>query len=406
MDIKVVTVIGANGTMGSNISAIFGSFGNAKVYMLDMQKSDMAVKKAVGSVRSDSIEKNLVPADYDDLEKCVKESDLVFESVIENIEIKKQVALKVAKYLKKNALFCTGTSGLSINEICSVLPDEIRCNYYGVHFFNPPYNMSLCEVIPNSTSNHQTTIKLVKYLELNLLRKVVVVNDKPAFLANRIGFQFINLALQYAEKYKNEGGIDYIDTILGSFTGRAMAPCATADFVGLDVHEAIVNNLLTNTNDYSNSSFKLPSYVKQLVDEKKLGRKVGEGLFKLQISESGKKEILTYSIIENKYLPKQVFKFDLINEVKEYLKNGDYELAFSLIKNDKSKEAEICRFFLKDYVDYSKFVAEEVGCTIFDADIAMAYGFNWCPPSQIANLFFDANYQSKIDYRSYFKVGK
>ena len=37
--------------------------------------------------------------------------------------------------------------------------------------------------------------------------------------------------MQYAEKYKEKGGIDYIDTILGLFTGRNMRPMCTADFV-------------------------------------------------------------------------------------------------------------------------------------------------------------------------------
>ena len=75
------------------------------------------------------------------------------------------------------------------------------------------------------------------------------MKDSPAFLGNRIGFQFINEALQYAEKYKFNGGIDYIDAILGPFTGRAMSPLVTANFVGLDVHKAIVDNLYENTRD-------------------------------------------------------------------------------------------------------------------------------------------------------------
>ena len=88
MNIKTVTVIGANGTMGCNVSAIFASFGNAKVYMVsrDMEKSKKAAIKAGISVKASSIMNNLIPADYSMLDQCVSQSDLVFESVAENLE--------------------------------------------------------------------------------------------------------------------------------------------------------------------------------------------------------------------------------------------------------------------------------------------------------------------------------
>ena len=96
MTIKTVTVLGAAGAMGSSISAIFASFGAAKVYMLDIEKPEKAIDKAVKSVRAESIRSRLIPADYSMLEECIHESDLVFESVIENIEIKKEVTKKAS----------------------------------------------------------------------------------------------------------------------------------------------------------------------------------------------------------------------------------------------------------------------------------------------------------------------
>ena len=57
MNIKTVTVIGANGTMGTNVAAIFAAFGNTKVYLMsrDMNKSLAAVEQARKSVRADAI---------------------------------------------------------------------------------------------------------------------------------------------------------------------------------------------------------------------------------------------------------------------------------------------------------------------------------------------------------------
>ena len=164
-----------------------------------------------------------------------------FGSSVEDIVAKKEIASIVSGRLREDAVSCTGSSGLSITEICECYPEHLRSRFLGVHLFNPPYNMSLCELIPTIYTDKGLLAELESYLKSRLLRTVVVVKDSPAFLANRIGFQFINQAMQYAKKYKDNGGIDYIDAILGPFTGRNMAPLVTADFVGLDIHKAIVD---------------------------------------------------------------------------------------------------------------------------------------------------------------------
>ena len=223
MEIKTVTVIGANGTMGFNACAIFASFGNAKVYMVsrDIQKSRNAIDKAIKAVRAESIRNKLIPCDYSSLQNCVPESDLVFESIAEDLSIKKEITSIIGKYAKENTIIATGTSGLSINDISESLPKNIRRNYYGLHFFNPPYSMPLLELIPNSEADPNNTEQIIQYLTKNLFRTVVLSEDKPAFVANRIGFQFLNMALQYAEQFKDSGGIDFIDSILGPFTARS-----------------------------------------------------------------------------------------------------------------------------------------------------------------------------------------
>ena len=205
MNIKTVTVVGANGTMGTNVSAIFASFGNAKVYMVSrsMEKSKKAAAKAAKSVRAEAILANLIPVDYSMLAECVAESDLVFESTAENLEIKKEITKQIAENMKKDAIACSGTSGLSITILAECFSEEQKGRYFGVHMFNPPYNMTLCELIATKYSDNQIKENLKDYLTNTLFRTVVETKDTPAFLANRIGFQFINKAMQYAEKYKD-----------------------------------------------------------------------------------------------------------------------------------------------------------------------------------------------------------
>ena len=434
MNIKTVTVIGVTGTMGANVAGIFASFGDAKVYCLgrDIEKVKKTIPRIVKSVKADAIAKNLIPADFSMLEKCVAESDLVFESSKEDIVVKKEIASQVAKTLQPHAVSCTGSSGLSITEIASCYPKGLREHFFGVHMFNPPYSMSLCELTPTIFSDEQMLAELKEYLSKKLIRTVVQVKDSPAFLGNRIGFQFINEALQYAEKYKDNGGIDYIDALLGSFTGRTMPPLTTSDFVGLDVHKAIVDNIYENTNDYAHDTFVLPEFVQKLIAEGKLGRKSGAGLYQRMKYDNGLTRQTVYDINTGLYRDVIPYVFPFADKMKRRIAEGDYVKAFDRLVNNHSQEAEICLSFLLKYIVYSLYATEKVGYTVEAADDVMATGFNWCPPmamyqalSTVANvpalikerlpeicekvdvdrLLADVK-PSKYDYRLYFKSGR
>lgn len=433
LNIKTVTVLGANGTMGTNVSAIFASFGGAKVYMVsrDLEKSKAAVLRAGKTVKADSIAANLIPADYSMLEACVKESDFVFESAAENLEIKKELHGRVANSLKPGAITSTGSSGLSIKTLAECYPENLRDMFFGVHFFNPPYQLTLCELMASPYSNQGVYADLKDYLANTLYRTVAESKDFPAFLGNRIGFYFINEALIYAERYQDQGGVDYIDAILGSFTGRSMAPITTADFVGLDVHKAIVDNIYELTNDYVHEMFVLPAYVQKLIDEKKLGRKSGDGLYKLEKLEDGTKRHLVYDIKTGALREAAKYNFPFAAKMKALFKDGNYDEAFKVLISDDSQEAQLCLGFLLRYIVYSLYIAENVGFELPVADDVMATGFTWCPPfammeglarvcdlgqlmkaklapEVIGAIDIDAilamNIKSKYDYRTYFKA--
>ena len=434
LSIKTVTIIGVTGTMGANVAGIFASFGNAKVYCVgrDLEKVKRTIPRIVKSVRADAIEKNLVPADFSELEKCVSESDLVFESTKEDINIKTEIAKRVASSLKPTAVSCTGSSGLSITTIAECYPDELRKHFFGVHMFNPPYSMLLCEMTPTVYSDQQMVKELKDYLRHQLIRTVVEVKDSPAFLGNRIGFQFINEALQCAVKYKDNGGVDYIDAILGSFTGRVMPPLITSDFVGLDVHKAIVDNLSNNTDDYAHSTYSLPEFVEQLIQDGRLGRKSGGGLYQLVRYENEIKRMTVYDINSGVYRDVIPYAFPFAEKMKKMIAEGDYSRAFDTLINNHSLEAEICLSFLLKYIVYSLYATEKVGFKVEAADDVMATGFNWCPPMamcqalstvvdvrdlihdrlpdiceivDVDELIADVK-PSKYDYRIYFKSGR
>ena len=394
MQIHAVTILGANGTMGRNIAAIFASFGSTQVYLVSrsIEKSIAAKEKAYKSVRAESVKEKMIACDYSQLEQCIEKSELVFEACAEEWKVKVEIHSKISEVLKKindgkDRIICTGTSGLSITKLSELYSEEQRKFFMGMHFFNPPYNMTLCELTPTVYTDRTVFNEIFNYGKNTLYRTMVEVKDSPAFLGNRIGFQFINEALQKAEQYKYNGGIDYIDSILGPFTGRAMAPLVTADFVGLDVHKAIVDNLYENTYDYAHDTFILPDFVEQLIKEKRLGKKAGEGLYKTIIHDSGAKIRQVYDIEHGYYRNVMKYKFPFVEEMISAFREGDYDQGISVLVNNRSQEAEICCSFLLKYILYSLETARDVGYDIHSADDVMAAGFNWCPPLAMIKAF-------------------
>lgn len=378
--IKTVTVLGANGNMGKNVSGIFASFGECKVYLVirDLADQVKVTKDIINSVKADSILDKLHFLTYADLKKCIPNSDLIFESVSEQIDIKKEVYSSIIPFVKENTIIGTGTSGLSIEALSEMLPFENRKNFYGIHFFNPPYNLTLCELIKTKYSVEEETNQLKNYLQTTLLRDVIIVKDKPAFLGNRIGFFFINKCLQLAEDFRENGGIDYIDTIFGGYTGRAMAPIVTSNFVGLDVHKAIVDNVVDLTTDnYDCNCFSLPEYVNLLIRQNYLGEKAGAGFYRPGTRNN---EMLVYDIVSKKYREVENYSFHFSNLMAEYIQSGNYNEASKILRNNDSLEAKICLELLLEYVLYSLKVTNLVGENQHAADVAMATGFNWLPP--------------------------
>jgi 3-hydroxyacyl-CoA dehydrogenase len=382
LDIKTVSVIGANGTMGATVSGLIAAFGGAKVFMVcrKMEAAQKAVEVAANSIKAGSVRERLIPKTYDDFEDCISQSDWVFESVAETVAIKSDIYQRIDKCRKPGLIVTTGTSGFSINELAKNFGEDGQKRYFGTHFFNPPYSLPLCEVIRSDKTDPKLFDEMSEYLKKVLYRDVIETTDTAAFLGNRIGFHFMNKALQYAVKYQKQGGIDYIDAILGPYTGRGMTPITTVDFVGLDVHKAIVDNIQQKSNDYDNAAFVLPEFVNELIAQGKLGRKVKDGLYKMVVNEDKSKQLMVFDIATKALRPVKKYDLPFASEMVKELKMGNYPQALKILKDDMSEEAKLCKFFLVTYITYSIVIAQSVSPQITDADIAMSKGFNWIGP--------------------------
>jgi len=222
-------------------------------------------------------------------------------------------------------------------------------------------------------------------------RSVIVCADTPAFAGNRIGFKVLNEVAQLAERH----GVQLMDTLIGPYTGRAMAPLATIDLVGWDVHQAIVDNVYANVRDEAIDSFRLPTYMARLVQHGHLGNKTPLlGGFYRRVTHEGRAEgkrtvteVLDPATGRYREVEREL-TIPFVEQIKDLNRRGRYREGLARFMEADGAEADLARRVILGYVSYAlnRVGPGEVVQRYEDVDRIMATGFNWAPPSVLVDL--------------------
>jgi 3-hydroxyacyl-CoA dehydrogenase, C-terminal domain/3-hydroxyacyl-CoA dehydrogenase, NAD binding domain len=263
--------------------------------------------------------------------------------------------------------------------MCAGQSDGFRRNFLGIHFFNPPTMIVGCELIPHAGTDPAITAFVRDLLDGPLGREVIETADTPAFAGNRVGFKVLNEVAQLAEEH----GVAFMDQLVGPHSGRAMAPLVTVDFVGWDVHKAIVDNLYANTKDEAHATFKLPAYMQRGIDAGRLGNKTKAGFFKkdgktLLVLDPKSGDYRAHSEVATP-VP------EFVEQMKTAIRVGRYQRAMDVFCNAEGKEAQMLRRVVLGYISYGLNRVGEVVQRPRDVDRIMGFGFNWAPPSVLVD---------------------
>lgn len=382
--IEHVVVLGANGTMGYGSGALFARSA-ARVTFLARTRDKAAegLARAVKQVRSPAIADVVTLGSYDDdLERAVAEADLVFEAVAEDPAVKRPLFERIDAARRADAIVSTVTSGLSINQLAEGRSASFRRHFLGLHFFNPPNVIAGTELVPGRETDAGVTDFVEAYAALELGRVTVRTEDTPGFAGNRVGFKVLNQAAGLALEH----GPMLIDRLIGPYTGRALAPLATIDLVGWDVHAAIVDNIFANTDDEAHAALALPAFMREFIGEGVLGRKSGGGFFK---RDAEKRRLVLepktgdYALASEVTLPALPF----IERVSERHRYGDYRGALAELARAEGEYARLARRVLAGYVSYALHRVGEVTRSLRELDLIMGFGFNWAPPGVLVDAF-------------------
>lgn len=180
---------------------------------------------------------------------------------------KQDLYRKIAPFVAPHAVLASNTSGLGINTLAEVLPEELRHRFCGVHFFNPPRYMHLAELIPASTTDQSILDGLETFLTTTLGKGVVIAKDTPNFIGNRIGVFSILSVIHHTHAFGL--GFDEVDALTGPLLGRPKsATYRTSDVVGLDTMAHVIKTMAdTLPNDPWHTYFNAPAWLGALIQK-------------------------------------------------------------------------------------------------------------------------------------------
>jgi 3-hydroxybutyryl-CoA dehydrogenase len=279
MEIKKVGVLGC-GLMGSGIAQVAATAG-FDVTVLEVEqkfldKGFAGIEKSLAKFAEKGTIKESPQAirarlkgtsNKQDLADC----DIVIEAIIENLDEKKKMYASLDPIVKKNAIFASNTSSISVTEMMTATKRPER--FVGLHFFNPVPLMKLVEVVKTIATAPEVYDAAYEFGK-KLGKVPVRTSDKTGFIVNRLLVPYMLDAIRAYEE--GVGSIEDIDNAMKLGCGYPMGPFTLLDFVGLDTTYYITHVMY---DEFKERRFASPSLLKRLVMAGWYGKKTGRGFY-------------------------------------------------------------------------------------------------------------------------------
>ncbi|MBD9437404.1 3-hydroxyacyl-CoA dehydrogenase/enoyl-CoA hydratase family protein [Pseudoxanthomonas sp. PXM03] len=377
--VRKAAVLGA-GVMGAQIAAHLTNAGvDTVLFDLPAKEGhpDGIVQKAIANLAklspaplaSKSLAEAITPANYETGLEHLKGCDLIIEAIAERMDWKQDLYKKIAPFVADHAVLASNTSGLGINKLAEVLPEQLRHRFCGVHFFNPPRYMHLAELIPAKSTDATVLEGLETFLTTTLGKGVVYAKDTPNFIGNRIGVFSILATAHHTGEFKL--GFDEVDAVTGPLIGRPKsATYRTSDVVGLDTMAHVIKTMAdTLPDDPWHAYFKSPKWLDALIAKGALGQKTGAGIFR----KVGK-DIVVLDLEKQDY---RAADRTAAPEVVEILKIRNPAEKFAKLRESQHPQAQFLWAVFRDLFHYSAYHLADIAETARDVDLAIRWGYGW-----------------------------
>ncbi|MEN9510581.1 MAG: hypothetical protein RLZZ370_400 [Bacteroidota bacterium] len=277
--IKTVGIAGA-GVMGSGIALCAAKAGYQTILF---DTGSGALERGLAYIRTD-LEKSVAKgklSQADMLETLARiqtcsdaaslQADLIIEAIVEQLPVKKALFEVLAGNNAAHTILASNTSSIPITQIASAVPNPER--FVGIHFFNPASLMKLVEVIAGAHSSKETVAVAAQFAE-SLGKTVVLAQDAPGFIVNRVARHYYVEALKIMEEQVAD--FQQIDRLMEA-SGFRMGPFRLMDLIGVETNYSVTESMFNLF--HQDEKFRPSRIQKQKVDAGLHGRKSGKGFY-------------------------------------------------------------------------------------------------------------------------------
>lgn len=424
-----VSVIGAAGKMGSGISTLIAQQvahlkikNPDRIYRLNLvdvnekaidglqryirtqlrkiaEKTIVSLRQAYES-REDLVENHeVIDAFIDEAVEALrfdtdmalaKHSNLVFEAVIENQDLKVDILKKLKEVCGDDTLFFTNTSSIPIGYLDKQAGLDGRI--IGYHFYNPPIIQKLLEIIPAENTRPELK-KLAEELGRRLRKRIIPSNDIAGFVGNghfaRDGLLGISEMEKLRDEYGFAGAVYIINRVTQDFLLRPMGIFQLIDYVGIDVFQSI----LTVMSDHLDNPELHSDVINALMDKGVRGGQRGDGSQKDGFFKYEKNRMTAvYDLDQGAYIDMETLKSDLDKKIgalppdhlpwKKMVSNPEKEERltgyFEKLQDASGMGAELAVRFLKQNQKIGEqLVSDGVAENEKDVNDVLKNGFYW-----------------------------
>lgn len=180
--------------------------------------------------------------DYTCDKACFQSAFLILENITESLPAKQSFWKEASALAPPGALLATDTSGLSISEIAQAITGPER--FAGQHWLNPPHLIPLCEVVKGEKTAPETMAAMMDIVTFLGKKPVVLEQDIPGFITNRLQFALLREALHIVES--GAASVEDVDNTVKYGLGvryACLGPFDTADLAGLDNFDKVSTRL-------------------------------------------------------------------------------------------------------------------------------------------------------------------
>ena len=275
---------------------------------------------------------------------AIKDADIVIEAVVENPKVKGIVLAETEQHVADDAIICSNTSTISINQLAASLQKPER--FCGMHFFNPVHRMPLVEIIRGEKTSDETIAAVVAFT-LKMGKTPIVVNDCPGFLVNRVLFPYF---AGFSKLVLDGADFVAVDKVMEKDFGWPMGPAYLLDVVGMDTADHAAGVMAAGIPERLQKIDNDP--VEALYKAQRLGQKNGKGFYNFGVDKRGK--------------PTKTAAQEAYDLIKVEHKAFDKEEIIARLMIPMANEAVRC-------------LEEGIVASAAEADMALLYGLGFPP---------------------------